>query len=116
MSVLLALAVGAVWGATDTVSEIGVKRAATAQHALGHWKSLLQSPLFVLAQAANWAASAALAALLGSAQLHTLGPLANAASLATSALAGQLFGAPQQLRLLLPDLACVAAGVVLCAE
>lgn len=68
-------------------------------------------------QAANWAAGALFAWLLGrpGAALSVAVPLANGTSLAVNAVADALLGERHDARLTAPGLALVTLGLTLCA-
>lgn len=117
MTLLAALCVGLCWGITNAYLRAGVVRAARKDAALlyltplvgSHWAPLLSTPAFLLPQLLNWAASAALVALLAGSKLHVATPVANAVSIAANALTAKL-ALREEL-----DTRLVAAGSVLIA-
>lgn len=131
MQSIVAIAVGCCWGVTNTLLELGVRRAGCKLKAGGrhgtcqttstwlarvigqHWASLLTSPGFVVAQLLNWLASATLVLSLADGKLH-LATVANAISVAVTAASGRVLAHEKTNELLLcSGVACIAIGVYL---
>jgi Putative transmembrane family 234 len=130
-SLAAALLVGCCWGVTNTFIRVGVVQAERRrnkarlvgrpvrlghlQRLLGpHWASLLGTPIFVVSQVSNWLASVALVAELAGGRLHVATPVANAVSVAATAITGQLVANDQMHPVLLAaGVVCIAAGVFL---
>ena len=124
----VAMLVGTCWGVTNALLQRGVLLAAhKAEHSppkdafarwLGHhWASLLTTPGFVLAQGLNWAASAAMVLSLAGSKLHVATPVANAVSIAVTAMTARVLGQEYAHATLLPaGVVCVAIGVALTAS
>lgn len=121
----MAVLVGVCWGLTNTAVRAGVLQASTraaktplharlAQSVGQHWAGLLTTPMFIVPQALNWAASAVLVLSLAGSKLHVATPVANAVCIAVTAALARLW-IKDRLHpvLLVLGAVCVAAGIAL---
>ena len=122
---LLCLLIGTVWGLTNTGIRLGVLQVQQKrQHGTAYtgWRAaasearlLLGTPAYLVPQALNYAGSAAFALLQSRVPLALGGPVVNAVTMATTAIADRAVGEPLDLRLALPGVALVAIGAALCS-
>lgn len=124
---LPALVVGLLWGVTNPLVKRGAaiaeaKRAArptsSSPSVLSDWALWLSTPQLVLPQALNQAGSVLFTILLGksSTSISSLVPLSNALALISTAAVDLLLGERLELRLLVPGVLLVAAGVIVCGS
>lgn len=113
------ICVGVVWGITNPVSRIGSRRAArgslNSSGVLGKLAAYISTPLLVLPQIWNIATAAAFAAVVRVTPLSLAVPVANGASLLVSVSCDHILGEILDLWLVLPGVACVVTGLVLCS-
>jgi len=124
-TLLLCALIGSVWGISNpfvrrgaiAVEEKKRRRPPSQGGLFPDLRLLLTTPAFLLPQLLNQGGGVAFNALLasGRAPLSVAGPAVNAATLAANALADVLLGERYRLSLLVPGVALVTAGLVLCS-
>lgn len=124
---LASVGVGLLWGCTNPLMRQGALHLQRKQQSsaadggsggsgiVGTINAALRTPLLILPQALGAAGGVAFAALLGIAPLSLAVPAANGASLLTAAAGDWLLGDRMDLRLTIPGVACVVAGITLCS-
>mmetsp|Transcript_3809 Transcript_3809/g.10952 ORF Transcript_3809/g.10952 Transcript_3809/m.10952 type:complete len:125 (+) Transcript_3809:239-613(+) len=114
-----AIGVGLLFGITNPLSRIGgVQASRRSQRSAGFTGTVaayLSTPLFAVSQVLGIAGSVASAKLLGSAPLSLAVPATNGASLVSNTACDWLMSEPMNLRLVLPGVALVVAGIALCS-
>lgn len=124
-TLLLCALIGTVWGFSNpfvrrgaiAVEEKKKRRPPSQGGLLQDLHLLLTTPAFLAPQLLNQGGSVAFNALLasGKAPLSVANPAVNAVTLAANALADVLLGERYRLSLLVPGVALVTAGLVLCS-
>jgi hypothetical protein len=117
---LAPLLVGLLWGLTNPLLKRGSAVAAAKTSPTASWPTALlthlTTPAFVAPHALNQLGGLLFIVLLGSgsSNISALVPSANAASVVFTAIADLALGERLRLHLLLPGLALLAAGILLC--